>query len=180
MIKLLATTAALTIAIATAATAQQPDLLSSLPAKAQKRIAEQRAACKEAEAQTTSGDIGLTQFMLGGKLAVLIDPPQLCGGCSAGLTCTNRGTRLVEIYRREGAGWVKVLNEDSFTGDLFLSYRPGFSETASELEAIVASVYYREAKDCPTKIMESASAQSWEARTCVVRWQNGKFNYKPL
>jgi hypothetical protein len=133
----------------------------------------------KAEAATTSGDIGLIQFTLGGKLAVLIDPPLLCGGCSAGLTCTNRGTRLVEIYRRDGEGWVRVLNEDSFTGDLVLSYKPGYREMA-DLDAIVANVYYREAKDCPTKIMESASAQSWEARTCVVRWQNGKFNYKPL
>jgi hypothetical protein len=35
-------------------------------------------------------------------------------------------------------------------------------------------------KDCPTIHAGSTSAQSYEARTCVIRWNRGKFVYKPL
>src|SRR5262249_5570583 len=156
-------------------------LLHSLPSKVQKAIEETRARCKEVEATFTVGDQGLMTFTLDGKQAVLIDPPLLCGGCSAGLTCSNRGTRTVEIYVLQGKTWIKALSEDNFTGDIFISYKPR-GETRfgyGELNALVGDLY-RGNKDCPTVEAPDASSQSYEARTCVVRWKNGKFSYKPL
>ena len=39
---------------------------------------------------------------------------------------------------------------------------------------------YEGNKECPTRRAASASAQSYEARSCVVRWNGTKFIYKPL
>jgi hypothetical protein len=163
---------------------QRIELLRSLPTEAQKRIKDVRASCKETLEHSTTGEEGLIQFLLDGKRAVMLDGVALCGGsCAAGVNCSNRGTRTVEVYWLQGTVWTRVLLEESFTGDIFISYKPGRPhnpEANRELNALVADVYYRESNDCPTKRAPDASSQSWEARTCVVRWHGGKFIYKPL
>ena len=63
------------------------------------------------EAVTFPGDSGLTEFLLGGKRAVMIDHGMICGDCVKGVTCSNRGQRLIEIYRLQGTAWRKVLSE---------------------------------------------------------------------
>jgi len=88
-----------------------------------------------------------------------------------------RGTRTVEIYMLSGRTWMKVLSEEYFTGDIFVSYKPG--QNSQVLNALVGNLYVGN-KDCPTREAPNASSQSREARTCVVRWQGNKFTYKPL
>jgi hypothetical protein len=71
-------------ALSSAAAQPSSSVLQSLPAEVQKYIEETRASCRSVDIDTlavTSGDDGLTQFLLGGRKAVLIDPIILCGGC---------------------------------------------------------------------------------------------------
>jgi hypothetical protein len=160
----------------------RPELRSrSLPAKIQGGIEETRIACKSGsdDIKVTSEDDGLVTFTLDGKQAVLIDPILLCNGCYHGINCSNRGTRDVEIYVR-GNSWIKVLTNGNITGDIFISAKPGaYSPAGQELNALVVNLYIGNS-ECPTRIAVSASAQSWEARSCVVRWNGNRFTFKPL
>jgi hypothetical protein len=155
-------------------------VLKSLPEGVQKSIEETRAACSgiNDNVKVTSGDEGLVTFTLDGKQSVLIDPILLCGGCYHGVSCTNRGTRDVEIYVRSSS-WVKALSNDKITGDIFVSTKPGYRPVGQELNALVVNLFVGNRK-CPTRIAGSTSAQSWEARSCVVRWNGTRFTYKPL
>lgn len=158
----------------------ETSVLQSLPHSAQKIIEDTRAGCKELdENKQTSGDEGLVTFTLGGKQAVLIDPMLLCNGCHAGLNCSNRGTRVVEVYVRRRSSWEKVLSNGNITGDIFVSSKPGYKETGQELNALVVDLFLGN-KDCPTRIAASQSEQSYEARSCVLRWNGIRFTYKPL
>lgn len=158
----------------------ETSVLESLPRSAQKSIEDTRAGCKELdENNQTSGDAGLLTFKLGGKQAVLIDPVRLCNGCHPGFNCSNRGTRDVEVYVRRGDSWEKVLSNGNITGDIFVSTKPGFTQTDQELNALVADLFIGN-KDCPTRIAASQSEQSYEARSCVLRWNGIRFTYKPL
>jgi hypothetical protein len=179
---LLIATALMTSAYAFSSGATQEaasPVLQSLPAKVQKYIEEMRTSCKERseDAEVTSGDGGLIQFTLGSKPAVMIDKIMICGGCYPGYSCSNRGTRTVEIYMLSGRTWTKVLSEQNFTGDIFVSVKPG--QNTQELNALVGNLFVGN-KDCPTREAPSSSSQLMEARTCVVRWQGNKFTYKPL
>jgi hypothetical protein len=158
--------------------------LAEAAAKAAERqaaIEEMRTSCKDIRSEksevTLSGDEGLIRFTLGSKPAVMIDDIMICGECYHGVSCTNRGTRNVEIYMLSGRTWTKVLSEEYFTGDIFVSVKPG--QNTQELNALVGYLYIGK-KDCPTREAPDASSQSREARTCVVRWQGNKFTYKPL
>jgi hypothetical protein len=112
--------------------------------------------------------------------AVLVDPVVLCGGCSPGRNCSNRGTRDVSVYALIGNAWRMVLSNQSITGDIFVSYVPGkFGPGGQELNALVVDLFIGN-KECPTRRAGSMSAQSYEARSCVVRWNGTKFTYKPL
>ena len=53
-------------------------------------------------------------------------------------------------------------------------YRP----EGQELNALVVNLFIGN-KECPTRRAPDSS-QSWEARSCVVRWNGTKFTYKPL
>src|SRR5262249_20802503 len=151
-----------------------------LPRSAQKSIEATRVECKELdESAQSSGDVGLVTFTLDGKQAVLIDPVLLCDGCHPGLNCSNRGTRDVAIYVRRNNAWAKVLSEDGITGDIFVSTKPGaYKEIGQELNALVVNLY-RGNRECPTREAATASAQSYEARSCVLRWNGTRFTYKP-
>jgi hypothetical protein len=167
------------------ATQEAASLLESLPADVQKHIEETRASCKSVEVDTlavTSGDSGLIQFLLGGREAVLIDDIVLCGGCYKGYNCTNRGTRDVSVYALFGKAWRKVpfLETASITGDIFVSYVPGkYRPEGQKLNALVVDLFVGN-KECPTRRAAYMSSQSWEVRSCVVRWNGTKFIYKPL
>jgi hypothetical protein len=136
-------------------------ILRSLPAAVQKDIEETRTSCRSTDNEINSGDSGLIQFLLGGKRAVLVDNIGLCGDCYHGYNCTNRGTRLVRVYALFENAWSMVLSNDNITGDIFVNLFIGN-------------------KECPTRRAGSMSEQSWEARSCVVRWNGTKFTYKPL
>ena len=61
-----------------------------------------------------------------------------------------------------------------------MSYVPGkYRPEGQKLNALVVDLYEGN-KECPTRRAASASAQSYEARSCVVRWNGTKFIYKPL
>jgi hypothetical protein len=158
-------------------------VLQSLPANVQKDIEETRARCQQAVDKVPSvpsGDGGLVTFNVSGKQAVLIDPKLLCDGCYHGVNCSNRDTRDVSIYMLFGNAWKKVLSNENITGDIFVSYVPGiYRPEGQELNALVLDLYVGN-KECPTRRAASSSAQSYEARTCVVRWHGAKFTYKPL
>ena len=124
----------------------------------------------------TSDDEGLLQFTLAGRKAVLVDPVILCGACYKGASCSNRGTRDVRVYALFGNAWRMVLANDYITGDIFVSNVPG---SWPELNALVVNLFIGN-KECPTRRATSTSAQSYEARSCVVRWNGTKFTYKPL
>jgi hypothetical protein len=159
----------------------ETSVLKSLPGKVQKSIEETRAACRgiSGDVKVTSGDEGLVTFTLDGKQAVLVDPILLCDGCYHGYSCSNRGTRDVEIYVR-GKSWVKALSNGNITGDIFVSAKPGaYRPMGQELNALVVNLFVGN-RECPTRIAASSSEQSWEARSCVVRWDGTRFTYKPL
>ena len=162
--------------------AAENSVLKSLPEEVQKSIEETRAACSgiNDNVKVTSGDEGLVTFTLDGKQSVLIDPVLLCGGCYHGVNCSNRGIRDVEIYVRSRS-WVKALSNDMITGDIFVSTKPGYrpSPPGQELNALVVNLFFGN-RECPTRSAGSTSAQSWEARSCVVRWSGTRFTYKPL
>jgi hypothetical protein len=186
MKKLLRAAGALSIVVATPAVAED-SVLRSLPSAVQKEIAETRAACQQAmtwQEQTAANvpqdDVGLVTFTVSGKQAVLVDSILLCGGCYKGSNCSNRGTRDVWIYVLFGDVWKKVLSNGNVVGDIFVSYVPGYRpEGQQRLNALVMDLYEGN-KECPTREAGSASAQSWEARSCVVRWNGRRFTYKPL
>ena len=167
-------------------TRESTKLLHSLPTNVQKDIEKTRAICRSINpgdpSRITAGDEGLNSFTVDGKQAVMIDDMALCKGCSPGYACSNRGTRSVKIYVLQGKTWTKALSEDAFTGEIFISHKPK-SQTGSfgygELNALVGDLFVGN-KDCPTIDAGSTSAQSYEARTCVIRWNRGKFVYKPL
>jgi hypothetical protein len=165
------------------ATQEAASLLQSLPAEVQKHIEETRASCRSADVDTlavTSGDSGLIQFLLGDRKAILVDDIVICGDCYKGYNCTNRGTRDVSVYALFGNAWRKVPFVDSITGDIFVSYVPGkYRPEGQKLNALVVNLFIGN-KECPTRDAGSASGQSWEARSCVVRWNGTKFTYKPL
>jgi hypothetical protein len=182
---LLVATALTTGAYTFSSVAAQPSssVLQSLPAKVQKDIEETRASCRSIGNETlavTSDDSSLIQFLLGGRKAVLVDPVVLCGGCYPGYNCSNRGTRDVRVYALFGSAWRMVLSNDSITGEIFVSNVPGkYRPEGQELNALVVNLYEGN-KECPTRRADSSSAQSYEARSCVVRWNETKFTYKPL
>jgi hypothetical protein len=165
------------------ATQEAASLLESLPAEVQKDIEEIRASCRSVDVDTlavTSGDSGLIQFLLGSRKAVLVDNIELCGGCYHGYNCTNRGTRFVRVYALFGHAWRMVLSNDNITGDIFVSNVPGrYRPEGQQLNALVANLFIGN-EECPTRRAGSMSEQSWEARSCVVRWNGTKFTYKPL
>jgi hypothetical protein len=167
------------------ATQEAASLLESLPAEVQKDIEKTRASCRSVDVDTlavTSGDSGLIQFLLGDRKAVLVDDSVLCNGCHAGYNCSNRGTRDVRVYALFGNAWRKVpfLETASITGDVFVSYVPGkYRPEGQKLNALVVDLFIGN-KDCPTRRAPDMSSQSWEARSCVVRWNGTKFTYKPL
>ncbi len=179
---LLIATALLGSAHTFSSVAAQPSssVLQSLPAKVQKDIEETRTSCRSSgdDMDVNSGDSGLIQFLLGGRKAVLVDDIELCGGCYKGYNCSNRGTRDVRVYALFGNAWRKVLETAEITGDIFMSYVPGKYE-GQELNALVVNLFIGN-KECPTRRADSMSAQSYEARSCVLRWNGTKFTYKPL
>ena len=166
------------IGVVTCATAEN-SVLRSLPTDVQKDIEETRSNCRglnyDGALAVTSGDDGLIQFLLGDRKAVLVDPIVLCGGCSKGASCDNRGMRLVRVYALTENAWRMVLSNESITGDIFVSYVPG----SEELNALVANLFFGN-KECPTRRAPDMSSQSRWARSCVVRWNGSKFTYKPL
>jgi hypothetical protein len=181
---LLVATALTTSAYTFSSVAAQPSssVLQSLPAEVRKDIEETRTSCKSSgnELSVTAGDIGLIQFLLGSRKAVLVDPIILCGGCYPGFHCSNRGTREVRVYALFGKAWRMVLSNDFITGDIFVSNVPGnYSPEGQELNALVVNLFIGN-KECPTRRAPDNSSQSWEARSCVVRWNGTKFTYKPL
>src|SRR5262245_3810446 len=140
MKKLLLVAAALAVASAAAA---ETTLLQSMPSKVRKEVEDVRASCKEADLDSvTEGGYGLVEFKLSGNWAVLVDHSLLCGGCRAGVNCSNRGTRGVAIYMRRGDKWVRVFSDEdaqvSITGDIFISLKPGKKE---DLNALVLSFF---------------------------------------
>jgi hypothetical protein len=157
-------------------------VLRSLPDKVQRGIEEFRAGCRDigVDANVTSGDGGLLTFTVRGRRAVLIDPILLCGECYHGVNCTNRGTRQVEVYVR-GNSWGRELADGNITGDIFVSIKLGGSweQWGQELNALVVNLFVGN-RECPTRIAPSSSQQSWEARSCVIRWNGTRFTYKPL
>ena len=162
--------------------APKATLLRSLPADVQKYIEETRARCQQTGNDVPSGDEGLETFTVSGKQAVLVDEKLICGGCYHGFNCSNRDTRDVRVYVLFGGAWRKVpfLETADITGDIFVSYVPGkYRPEGQELNALVVDLYSGN-KECPTRSAPSASAQMYEARTCVVRWNGAKFTYKPL
>ena len=118
----------------------------------------------------------MLQFTLGGRKAVLVDPVLLCGACYHGASCTNRGTRFVRVFALFGNAWRMVLSNGNITGDIFVSNVPG---SWPALNALVVNLFIGN-KECPTRRADSMSSQSYEARSCVVRWNGIKFAYKPL
>ena len=155
-------------------------ILRSLPAAVQKDIEETRTSCRSTDNEINSGDSGLIQFLLGGKRAVLVDNIGLCGDCYHGYNCTNRGTRLVRVYALFENAWSMVLSNDNITGGIFVSNVPGkYRPEGQQLNALVVNLFIGN-KECPTRRAGSMSEQSWEARSCVVRWNGTKFTYKPL
>ena len=155
-------------------------ILKSLPAEVQKHIEETRARCQQAADNVPSGDVGLVTFTLSGNQAVLIDPKLLCDGCYHGFNCTNRDARDVRVYVLFRDAWKKVLSNGNITGDIFVSNKPGaYRPQGQELNALVVDLYSGN-KECPTRQAASASAQSYEARSCVVRRNGARFTYKPL
>lgn len=183
MKKLLAAIA-LSIVVATPAVAENEDrVLRSLPTDVQKDIEETRASCRsidEIKDKVTSGDEGLTQFTLRGRQAVLIDPVILCGECYHGYSCDNRGERSVRVYALFGSAWRMVLANKTITGDIFVSYVPGkYGPEGQELNALVVDLFFGN-KECPTRSAPTMSAQWYEKRSCVVRWNGIKFTYRPL
>ena len=182
--KLRAIIAASAVAAMPVASQAAEKVYNSLPTAAKILIEQTRKSCREAGTTVTTGDDGLVQFYLDKSLAVLVDDYLLCSGeCSPGVNCSNRGTRGVEIYVRRDGRWDHVLSEDSITGQIFFSMKPARStkdlERNTELHALVVS-FYRGNKDCPTWDAGYASAQSWAAVSCVIRWNGSKFTYKPL
>ena len=166
------------------ATQEAASLLESLPAEVQKHIEETRASCREAvdvdTLAVTSGDQGLIQFLLGNRKAVLVDDKVLCGGCYKSYNCTNRGTRDVRVYALFGNAWRTFLETESITGDIFVSYVPGkYGPEGQELNALVVDLFFGN-KECPTRSAPTMSAQWYEKRSCVVRWNGIKFTYRPL
>ena len=181
MIATALTTSAYTFSSGATQEAASP-VLQSLPAKVQKDIEETRTSCRSSgdDMDVNSGDSGLIQFLLGGRKAVLVDDIELCGGCYKGYNCSNRGTRDVRVYALFGNAWRKVLETAEITGDIFMSYVPGkYRPEGQELNALVVNLFIGN-KECPTRRAGSMSGQSWEARSCVVRWNGTKFTYKPL
>ena len=181
MNKLLLAPGALSIILATPAVAED-SVLRSLPSAVQKDIEETRANCQQASDNVPQDDGGLVTFTVSGKQAVLVDSKLLCGGCYHGFNCTNRDTRDVRVYVLIADAWRKVpfLETASITGDIFVSFVPGkFRPEGQELNAMVVDLYEGN-KECPTRNASSASAQSYEARSCVVRWNGRRSTYKPL
>jgi len=183
---LLVATALTTSAYTFSSVAAQPSssVLQSLPAEVQKDIEEQRTSCSSLSLSNgtpvTSDDGGLIQFLLGGRKAVLVDPILICGGCYHGVSCSNRGTRDVRVYALFGNAWRMVLSNDSITGDIFVSNVPGkYRPEGQELNALVVNLFIGN-KECQTRRAPDMSSQSWEARSCVVRWNGTKFTYRPL
>jgi len=174
-------TTALTSLMAGAVHAQSDSsILRSLPAEVQKDIEETRTSCRSTDNEINSGDRGLIQFLLRSRKAVLVDNIELCGGCYHGYNCTNRGTRFVRVYALFGHAWRMVLSNDNITGDIFVSNVPGrYRPEGQQLNALVVNLFIGN-KECPTRRAGSMSEQSWEARSCVVRWNGTKFTYKPL
>ncbi len=84
----------------------------------------------------------------------------------------------MRVYALFGNAWRKVLETAEITGDIFMSYVPGKYE-GQELNALVVNLFIGN-KECPTRRADSMSAQSYEARSCVLRWNGTKFTYKPL
>jgi hypothetical protein len=166
------------VALTTWARAEN-SVLKSLPEGVQKSIEETRAACSSNDnVKVPSGDEGLVTFTLDGKQSVLIDPILICGGCYHGASCTNRGARDVEIYVRRSS-WIKALSIDNIVGDIFVSTKPGYRPAGQELNALVVNLWIGN-RQCPTRWAGSTSAQGWEARSCIVRWNGTRFTYKPL
>jgi hypothetical protein len=179
MKKLLLAAVALSIVVSAPATAED-SVLRSLPADVQKDIEETRARCQQAADNVPSGDMGLVTFTVSGKQAVLVDQKLLCGDCYKGYNCSNRGTRDVKVYVLFGNTWRMFLSDEAITGDIFVSYVPGkYRAEGQELNALVVDLYIGN-KECPTRRAASSSAQSYEARSCVVKWNGTKFTYKPL
>jgi hypothetical protein len=179
---LLIATALTASAHAFSSVAAQPSssVLQSLPTDVQKDIEETRARCQQAAGNVPSGDVGLVTFTVSGKQAVLVDPKLLCDGCYKGYNCTNRGTRDVRVYVLFRDAWKKFLSDEAITGDIFVSYVPGkYRPEGQKLNALVVDLFIGN-KECPTRRAGSMSEQSWEARSCVVRWNGTKFTYKPL
>jgi hypothetical protein len=86
----------------------------------------------------------------------------------------------VSVYALIGNAWRMVLSNESITGDIFVSYVPGkYRPKGQELNALVVNLFFGN-KECPTRSAIDMSSQSWEARSCVVRWNGTKFTYKPL
>jgi hypothetical protein len=82
----------------------------------------------------------------------------------------------LRVYALFGNAWRMILSNDNITGDIFMSNVPG---SWPELNALVVNLYIGN-KECPTRRADSTSAQSYEARSCVLRWNGTKFTYKPL
>jgi hypothetical protein len=173
--------ALMTGALSSVAAQPSSSVLQSLPAEVQKDIEETRTSCMSFGDGTsvTSDDEGLLQFTLAGRKAVLVDPVILCGACYHGASCTNRGTRDVRVYALFGNAWRIVLSNDNITGDIFVSNVPGSRPEGPELNALVVNLFIGN-KECPTRRAPDMSSQSYEARSCVVRWNGTKFTYKPL
>jgi hypothetical protein len=86
----------------------------------------------------------------------------------------------VRVYALFGNAWRMVLSNDNITGDIFVSNVPGkYRPEGQQLNALVVNLFVGN-RECPTRIADSTSAQSWEARSCVVRWNETRFTYKPL
>jgi hypothetical protein len=154
----------------------ETSVLRSLPTDTQKKIESIRDECRAADLKTTSGDEGLSLFILSGRQAVMVDELNFCDGgqCNHGINCATGYSHWVEVYVRSGNAWRKALSADA-TEPIFLSVEP-YTE---KFRALVLSVHGGD-KDCPVRNKDDPMAWKREKCDLVVKWDGTKFVWKPL
>jgi hypothetical protein len=187
-VKRLLAAAALFVGIATAASAQEDwqktamNEFNQLPKLVRDQAIKTRKSCKEFgsdEDRTKMADLnpmaGIQKITLEGHPSFIVDDAHLCGDIrEAAVNCSNRSCTLA-IYRQDGKGWGKVLEDDMMENYPVLDWDR--SDTPV-FQMLVATIWAGDPRCHPTR----PSTDYTSGRSCNVigRYHNNTWQWEKV
>ena len=162
-----ATALFIAIAASVAAAQQGGTAYQDLPAATKAYVEEVRRSCKEAHPDGVPADpmAGITQILLNGAAALILDNEGLCSDHYSGANCTNRGCDVVIMTAPSDGEPKEIFREHLYDRTFDIG-------SDSELKSIAARVY---AGNSHCRTPPDAVLMSSDSCAVEIRYGNGSW-----